>query len=108
MKSWKRIQATLLAGLMVLNMAGPTFANQAVTEAAQASAEDIVVLYTNDIHTHIDNEGLRYSNVAALKKDLAATGTDVLLVDAGDHIQGTAYGSMDKGATMINLMNASG
>ena len=32
----------------------------------------------------------------------------VLLVDAGDHIQGTAYGSMDKGKTVIDLMNAAG
>ena len=29
-------------------------------------------------------------------------------MDAGDHIQGTAYGSMDKGATIIQLMNAAG
>ena len=33
---------------------------------------------------------------------------NVLLVDAGDHIQGTAYGSMDKGATIAQLMNAAG
>ena len=32
----------------------------------------------------------------------------MLLVDAGDHIQGTAYGSMDDGATIIRLMNEAG
>ena len=32
----------------------------------------------------------------------------MLLVDAGDHIQGTAYGSMDDGATIIELMNEAG
>ena len=32
----------------------------------------------------------------------------MLLVDAGDHVQGTAYGSMDKGETIIKLMNAAG
>ncbi|MBQ3008308.1 MAG: bifunctional metallophosphatase/5'-nucleotidase, partial [Oscillospiraceae bacterium] len=31
----------------------------------------------------------------------------VLLVDAGDHSQGTVYGSMDFGETIIKLMNAS-
>ena len=31
-----------------------------------------------------------------------------LLVDAGDAIQGTAYGSMDEGATITKLMNAAG
>ena len=29
-------------------------------------------------------------------------------MDAGDAIQGTAYGSMDKGATVVQLMNAAG
>ena len=33
---------------------------------------------------------------------------NVLLADAGDHAQGTAYGSMDKGDTIIALMNAAG
>ena len=33
---------------------------------------------------------------------------NALLVDAGDHIQGTVYGSMDKGETIIKLMNAAG
>ena len=46
--------------------------------------------------------------IAALKKSIEDTGRDVLLVDAGDHIQGTAYGSMDDGATIIELMNEAG
>lgn len=75
-----------------------------------AAAEgDITVFYTNDVHTYIDNQlddenGLTYSLVAALKQ----AEENSLLIDAGDHIQGTAYGSMDKGATMIQLMNAAG
>jgi len=72
-------------------------------------ADDIVILYTNDVHTYIDNNvgegnenGLTYSRVAALKDSFE----NVLLVDAGDHIQGTAYGQMDNGQTIIALMNA--
>ncbi|MBR3867565.1 MAG: metallophosphoesterase [Butyricicoccus sp.] len=80
------------------------------TMTAAATAEDITVLYTNDIHTYIDNAvgvgnetGLTYSRLAAL-----ADAEDALLVDAGDHIQGSAYGGMDEGATIIRLMNAAG
>lgn len=75
----------------------------------QDRTERIVVYYTNDIHSYIDNHmgeepGLSYSKVAALKN-----GTEnALLVDAGDHLQGTAYGGMDEGATIIQLMNAAG
>ena len=68
---------------------------------------DIAILYTNDIHTYIDGP-LSYDVIAALKEDLREQYEYVLLVDAGDHIQGTAYGSMDKGKTIISLMNSAG
>ena len=71
---------------------------------------DVTILYTNDVHTYIDNKSPKptYAAIAALKKSIEDTGRDVLLVDAGDHIQGTAYGSMDDGATIIELMNETG
>lgn len=77
--------------------------------AAGRGHGDIVVYYTNDIHSYIDNHldeepGLSYSKVAALKN----TTENALLVDAGDHLQGTAYGGMDNGTTIIQLMNATG
>ncbi|MBR5268190.1 MAG: 5'-nucleotidase C-terminal domain-containing protein, partial [Lachnospiraceae bacterium] len=108
MKKWNKLQALALSTIMIVNLTGTAFANQAAGPGAVLGVEegDIVVLYTNDIHTHVDNDGLRYSNVAALKDDLAREGADVLLVDAGDHIQGTAFGSMDKGETILKLMNA--
>ena len=71
---------------------------------AAAAEGEIVVYYTNDIHSYIDNgpDGWTYSKIAALKEETPGA----LLVDAGDHLQGTAYGGMDKGATIIELMNA--
>ena len=73
-------------------------------------AQDITILYTNDVHTYIDKQSpkLTYAAIAALKKSYQDDGKNVLLVDAGDHVQGTAYGSMDEGATIIQLMNAAG
>ena len=68
---------------------------------------DIVILYTNDVHTYIDNP-LSYDVIAAVKTELQKEYEYVLLLDAGDHTQGTAYGSMDKGATIVSLMNAAG
>lgn len=72
--------------------------------------QDITILYTNDVHTYIDKQSpkLTYAAIAALKKSYQDDGKNVLLVDAGDHVQGTAYGSMDEGATIIQLMNATG
>lgn len=77
----------------------------------------VTVLYTNDVHTYIANTvknaegkkvpGISYGSIAAMKKDLQAKGENVVLVDAGDHVQGTAYGAMDNGASIIKFMNAS-
>ena len=115
----RKIISLLLAVVMVLglfaacgNTSEPTTpgteapATNAPTEPAAASS-DIAILYTNDVHTYIDNP-LSYDVIAALKAELQKEYDYVLLVDAGDAIQGTAYGSMDKGETIIKLMNAAG
>ena len=83
------------------------------TADADAKAEenttddDIVILYTNDVHTYVDGP-ISYDVIAAVKKELQTKYGYVYLVDAGDHIQGTAYGSMDNGETIIKMMNAAG
>ena len=71
---------------------------------------EVTILYTNDVHTYIDKQApeLTYAAIAALKQSYQNAGKKVLLVDAGDHVQGTAYGSMDEGASIIELMNAAG
>ena len=74
-----------------------------VSNAWATQTDEIVIFYTNDIHTYIDSS-ITYSQLATLKQSVPGA----LLVDAGDHIQGTAYGSMDKGKTIIDLMNAVG
>ena len=81
----------------------------AAVETAEATepAEDIVILYTNDVHTYIDG-ALSYDVIAGLKTQLEEVYGNVLLVDAGDAVQGTAFGSMDKGETIVKLMNAAG
>lgn len=69
---------------------------------------DIVILSTNDTHTYIDEEGLSFASVKALKDELTASGNAVLTVDAGDHVQGTAFGGLDEGEHIIDIMNAVG
>jgi len=97
----RRFLASFLALGLLLLIAFPVAADESDL------SEDIVILYTNDVHTYIDGV-LSYDVIAAIKKDLQTQYKHVLLVDAGDHIQGTAYGSMDKGETIISLMSAAG
>ena len=97
----RRMLAVLMAAVMALSLAAPAMAQDA------PKSKDTVILYTNDVHTYIDGE-LSYDVIASLKDQLETQYEHVLLVDAGDHIQGTAYGSMDSGKTIIELMNAAG
>ncbi len=117
----RKLIALLLTTVLVLGLfagcgkteqpettAPATEATQAPVETTEAAPQgDIAILYTNDVHTYIDGV-LSYDVIAAVKAELAKQYEYVLLVDAGDHIQGTAYGSMDKGETIIKLMNAAG
>ena len=99
-----------------LKAAGVTTAAAMAVGAPAASAcwtgekSEVTILYTNDVHTYIDKQApeLTYAAIAALKQSYQNAGKKVLLVDAGDHVQGTAYGSMDQGASIIELMNAAG
>ena len=110
----RKFISVLLALALCLSLAACGAAEQTQTTAATAAAtesaapaEDVVILYTNDVHTYIDGV-LSYDVIAGLKSELQAQYGNVLLVDAGDHIQGTAFGSMDKGATIVKLMGAAG
>ena len=100
-----------------LKAAGVTTAAAAMAVGAPAASacwtgekSEVTILYTNDVHTYIDKKApeLTYAAIAALKQSYQNAGKKALLVDAGDHVQGTAYGSMDQGASIIQLMNAAG
>ncbi|MBR4027903.1 MAG: 5'-nucleotidase C-terminal domain-containing protein [Lachnospiraceae bacterium] len=95
----RKMFALCMAGCMLFSNTVP------VLGAEEVLSDDIVILYTNDVHTYIDDT-LSYDVIAAIKDDLEKQYKHVLLVDAGDHIQGTAYGSMDKGESIIQMMNA--
>ena len=107
----------LISRRSFLKAAGVTAAAASMAIGAPAASacwygdkSDVTILYTNDVHTYIDKQSpkLTYAAIADLKQSYQNAGKDVLLVDAGDHVQGTAYGSMDEGASIITLMNAAG
>lgn len=93
--------------------------NTSETEIGDNGSSDITIVYTNDVHSYIENvkkddtgnvigDGLRFSKIAAMVKDMRADGQNVLLVDAGDEIQGDIYGAMDEGENIIKIMKATG
>lgn len=74
---------------------------------APALDKDVVILYTNDVHCAVD-ESTGYAGLAAYKAEMEAEGKYVVLVDAGDAIQGAPIGTLSKGSYLVDIMNEVG
>ena len=97
----RRFLSLCLSVLMVLSLAtGLSF-------PARAADQDIVILYTNDVHCGID-ENIGYAGLSLYKKEMKAQTPYVTLIDAGDAIQGAPIGTLSDGGYIIDIMNQVG
>ena len=79
--------------------------------AAQAAeGTKFVILHTNDMHGYMQAADgcLGIGAVAQLKKDYEEQGYDVLLMDAGDYLQGNYFANFTQGESVVEVMNAAG
>ena len=72
--------------------------------------EKFVILHTNDVHGYLSpsDDCLGLAAVAQLKADYLAQGYDVLLLDAGDVLQGNMLVGFNKGEDVPALMETAG
>ena len=68
---------------------------------------DVIVLFTNDVHCGID-DSIGYAGLAAYKKDMNEKYRYVVLADCGDFVQGAYEGTVSKGEYLVDLMNEVG
>lgn len=92
----------MISVVLVLAM----FFTLAIPFASAAEPYDgkTVVIATGNLRGDIDV----YTRVAALKQSYAAKGANVLLLDAGNYLQGKTYANTDRGLSVYNLMDAVG
>lgn len=65
----------------------------------------IVILHTNDVHCGLQDY-IGYDGLMLYKRILEKQGyKDIILADAGDHIQGGIYGLITKGQAIVKIMN---
>ena len=101
--------------VLMLLLAGCGSAAPAETPAPTTAEEtaylgldnDIVILYTNDVHCAVD-DNLGYTGLATVKNALEAQGKHVVLVDNGDAVQGDTIGTLSNGEYIIDIMNEVG
>ena len=96
----KKLLGIILALVLLLGIAA------AEEAAAPALTKNLVILYTSDVHCGISS-GWGYAGLYEVKNYFAQN-NHVLLVDDGDSIQGEPIGTMTKGESIIDLMNAVG
>ena len=100
----KKVFACLLAVVMLLGMIVMPAAAMAEGEEPE---KEIVILYTNDVHSGVD-KNIGYEGVARIKAALEAAGKVVILVDCGDSVQGELLGTLSRGEACVELMNSVG
>ena len=102
MKKVRKSLAIFLAVVMCLSL---------LSFGAVATGNDlagqIVIIHTNDTHGR-DATNIGTAAVAQLKKDYEARGANVLLISAGDAIQGAPLVTLDLGKSAIDFMNIAG
>ena len=69
-----------------------------------AADQDIVLLFTNDVHCGIE-DNIGYAKLAGYRTQVRERTPYVLMLDAGDAIQGGATGTLTDGDAVINIMN---
>ena len=109
----KRILAMVLASLLAISGLFSAFALAETSDAtpgyplgdpAEVAA---VILHTNDVHVGFE-DNIGYDGLALYRKELEAQYDHVLLIDAGDAIQGAFIGAISQGAEIIRMMNRVG
>jgi len=97
----RRIGALWLVLTMLLSLtAGMSF-------SVLAAEQEIIVLYTNDVHCGVD-ENIGYAGLSLYQKQMQQQTPYVTLVDAGDAIQGAPIGTLSEGGYLIDIMNQVG
>lgn len=79
-----------------------------ISLAASASAKDLVILHTNDTHSNIEPDARGRGGILQRKAvidSVRAAEKNVILIDAGDMVQGTLYFKFFRGEVEYPLFN---
>lgn len=110
--------ALLLAAISAPNvMAAPeakTDLESATTKTSGSAAAPeltkIILLHTNDTHGRAAESGssMGFAKIAALAKRILEENPNTLLLDAGDTFHGTTFATLQKGRSIVEVMNEVG
>lgn len=94
----------LLAFLILSLLALPAAASAAQGETT------ITIVHVNDVHSRVEqtDANIGYAKLAAFVKQLKAENPNTLLLDAGDSLHGQTIANLERGGSIVRMMNAVG
>ena len=93
-----------MTAALSVSMAFVSFAQEPDSRGKDPS---IAILFTNDVHSYYDRD-IGYDGLMLYKEELEQQYEHVILVDAGDAIQGAPIGAISQGKEIIRIMNEAG
>lgn len=100
---------------LVLVFSAVSCASTKAAEPAESAApavfvpndNDIVVLFSNDVHCGIEGT-IGYAGLVSYRDSLKAATPYIVTADCGDAVQGEVIGTVSKGEYIVNIMNKCG
>jgi 2',3'-cyclic-nucleotide 2'-phosphodiesterase (5'-nucleotidase family) len=72
---------------------------------------EITILHTNDVHSRVSfsaNDGMGYEKLSTIVKEMRANNPNTLVMDAGDAFHGQTISTLNKGESIVQIMNTVG
>jgi 2',3'-cyclic-nucleotide 2'-phosphodiesterase (5'-nucleotidase family) len=81
----------------------------ALYEVRERQEKMLTILHTNDQHARVTpGDGLGMAKVAGLRDEFIGYNGSTLLLDVGDVLHGTTFATLEKGASVVKVMNEVG
>ena len=110
----KELLSSLLGSLVLLSLLISLFSGGLVCyastgEAELAGATRLTIIHTNDTHARVrEGDGMGFARISAIVREIKKENPNVLLLDAGDTFHGQAIASLNKGESIVRIMNEIG
>jgi 2',3'-cyclic-nucleotide 2'-phosphodiesterase (5'-nucleotidase family) len=77
---------------------------------AEQGETTITIVHVNDVHSRVEqtDENIGYAKLSAFVKRLKAENPNTLLLDAGDTMHGQTIANLERGGSIVRMMNAVG
>lgn len=107
----KKFLGLIFALAIILSASNPVAAKETAFDKTDLTGYTVVI-HTNDTHGRAvpdENSGyMGFTSVSALKKLYEERGAEVILMDAGDTLHGLPIATLDKGESIVHIMNLAG